>query len=51
MGLTVVLARGVLGHPLRLTYAMMDRSREFDVPGGAPVPRHRVGQLSLTLGF
>lgn len=51
VGLTVVLARGVLGHPLRLTYAMMDRSREFDVPGGAPVARHRVGQLSLTLGF
>lgn len=51
VGAAVVFPRGLLGHPLRLTYAMMDRSREFDVPGGPPVGRHRIGLLSLTLGF
>ncbi|HMN82312.1 MAG TPA: lipid A deacylase LpxR family protein [Burkholderiaceae bacterium] len=51
LGVTMVFPRGVLGHPLRLTYAMMDRGREFDMPSGQPVRRHRVGLLSLTMGF
>ncbi len=51
LGVVMVTGRGLFGHPLRITYALIDRSAEFDVPGSGPSARHRIGQLSLNVGL